>query len=350
MNFSLFYLPSYRPTVAPSLTHFYEEMTDSVRLADRLGWTRVLTTEHHFHYYGGAVPNPAVILAAWARETRRIKLAAGVSLVPLRHPLQVAEDYAMVDQLSGGRFEMGLARGFVPHEYEAFGVPLAETAERVTEAIDILQRFWAGEPFAYDGKFHRFPRIEPWPLPKQARIPIWIAASNDRLSFERAGAAGLRLMMNQYPMPYQSLVEKHEVYKTAYAAAGHSIADRQSGVAFMTYIAATEEEALAQARAALQEHASSMLKVLTHDEWNRDYAGDPGTLLAMADGGPEINTFRNRTMICTATQAIERLRRYKALGFTEAIFVCRFGDLSAAQCLETIERLDRDVRPYLGGD
>ena len=84
MDFSLFYLPTYRAGFAPSLNAFYGELTQSVKLADRLGWARVLTTEHHFHYYGGAVPNPAVILAAWARETKRIRLSAGVSLVPLR--------------------------------------------------------------------------------------------------------------------------------------------------------------------------------------------------------------------------------------------------------------------------
>ena len=106
MDFSLFYLPTYRAGFSASLNAFYGEMTESVKLADRLGWARVLTTEHHFHYYGGAVPNPAVILAAWARETKRIRLSAGVSLVPLRHPLQVAEDYALVDHLSDGRFKI----------------------------------------------------------------------------------------------------------------------------------------------------------------------------------------------------------------------------------------------------
>ncbi len=135
MDFSLFHLPTYRAGFSPSLNAFYEELIESARLADRLGWARIMTTEHHFHYYGGAVPNPAVMLAAWARETKRIRLAAGVALVPLRHPLQVAEDYALVDHLSGGRFDMGISRGFVPHEFEAFGIAAAETGERVVEGI-----------------------------------------------------------------------------------------------------------------------------------------------------------------------------------------------------------------------
>ena len=87
MDFAIFHLPTYRDGFAASLNAYYEELTESVRLVDRLGWSRVVVSEHHFHYYGGAVPHPAVILAAWARETRRLRLAAGVSLVPLRHPL-----------------------------------------------------------------------------------------------------------------------------------------------------------------------------------------------------------------------------------------------------------------------
>jgi natural product biosynthesis luciferase-like monooxygenase protein len=347
MDFSLFYLPTYRAGFSASLNGFYEELTASVKLADRLGWARVLTTEHHFHYYGGAVPNPAVILAAWARETKRIRLSAGVSLVPLRHPLQVAEDYALVDHLSDGRFDMGVSRGFVPHEFEAFGVSQGETAERVMEGLDIIRKFWAGEPFAYDGKFTKFPRIEPWPRTLQRQIPIWIAASNDLASFERVGAGGYNLMMNQYPMSFASLVEKHATFKDAYAKAGHDAAKRKSAIAFLVHLADTEERAIAEAKGWVQEHAAAFKKVLTHNEWDRDYPGDVSTLLAMCEGNDVSDVFRKRTLVCTPAQAAERLAKYIDLGFTEAIFVCRYAGLPAARERETIERLTNEVRPML---
>lgn len=349
MDFSLFHLPTYRAGFASSLNAFYEELSESVRLADRLGWARVMTTEHHFHYYGGAVPNPAVILAGWARETKRLRLSAGVSLVPLRHPLQVAEDYALVDQLSGGRFEMGISRGFVPHEFDAFGVSQAETADRVTEALEVLERFWKGEPFEYAGKFHRFPRVDPWPRICQARIPIWIAASNDRTSFERVGSGGYHLMMNQYPMSFASLREKHAWYKAAYAAAGHPAEARRSAVAFLVYLADTESEAIDRARIAVQEHAAAFRKVQTHNEWDRDYPGDESALVGLAEGGDVPALLAERTLICSPAQAAERLARYAAEGFTEAIFVCRYGNLTGAECLRSMERLTREVWPKLGG-
>lgn len=347
MDFSLFHLPTYRPGFASSLNAFYEELSESVRLADHLGWARAMTSEHHFHYYGGAVPNPAVILAAWARETTRIRLASSVSLVPLRHPLQVAEDYAMVDHLSRGRFDLGISRGFVPHEFEAFDVSRAETADRVSEALEIIRKFWRGDPFEYAGKFHSFPRIEPWPQPQQAEVPIWIAASNDRLSFERAGTGGYHLLMNQYPMSFASLCEKHNWYKDAYARAGHDPARFRSAVALMTCIGDTEEAAIATAGAALQEHVGALKKVFEHKEWDRDYAGDPSLLAAMSETGDVRDAFRRRTLICSPEQAAERLAVYSAQGFTEAIFVCRFGNISNAQCLETIQRLTNEVKPRM---
>ncbi len=348
MDFSLFYLPTYRAGFSASLNAFYGELSEAVRLADRWGWARVLTTEHHFHYYGGAVPNPAVLLAAWARETKRIRLGAGVSLVPLRHPLQVAEDYALVDQLSEGRLDMGVSRGFVPHEFEAFGVSQAETAERVMEGLAIIKQFWAGEPFAHQGRFWRFPRLEPWPRTVQRQVPIWIAASNDLASFERVGAGGYHLMMNQYPMSFASLVEKHAKFKDAYAEAGHDPARRKSAIALMAHLADSEERAIDEAKGWVQEHASAFRKVQTHNEWDRDYPGDASTLLAMCDGNDYRDVFRKRTLVCTPTQAAERLARYIDLGFTEALLVTRYAGLPAAQERETIERLTNEVRPMLG--
>ncbi len=347
MDFSLFYLPTWRSHYSESLAQFYESMTESVRLADRLGWARVLTTEHHFHYYGGPVPNPAVLLAAWARETRSIRLAAGVSLVPLRHPLQVAEDYAMVDQLSGGRFDMGISRGFVPHEFDAFGIDRAETAARVSEALEVIQKFWHGEPFEHQGQFHQFARLQPWPQTVQDAIPIWIAASNDRASFERAGTSGFRLMMNQYPMTFESLAQRHRWYCDAYASAGHRPDARQSGVSFMACIADTEEDALARAGLPLAEHAGAFVKLLQHDEWDDASPTDLSGLTDLSGAGDPIDLVRARTLICSAEEAAARLEPYARMGFTEAIFITRFGAMDPRFCTETIERLTHEVKPLL---
>lgn len=348
MDLSLFYLPTWREGFSASRQAYYEELIASVKLADRLGWSRVMTTEHHFHYYGGAVPNPAVMMAAWARETKRIRLQASVSLVPLRHPLQVAEDYALVDQLSNGRFDMGVSRGFVPHEFAAFHVSQEESIGRMYEGLSVIEKFWRGEPFAHDGEHWNFDTIEPWPVPVQKKIPVWVAASNSRESFEAAGRAGYHLMMNQYPMSFESLVEKFGWYKTAWTEAGHDPEGIKALVAFMAYIDDTEEKAVARARGPLQEHAGALYKLFQGDQWNRDYAADESVLMKMSDTGELIDTFRRRTLICTAEQAVERIAKYVDLGFTDIAFITRYADLTMAEEQQTIERVTKEVMPALG--
>lgn len=347
MDLSLFYLPTWREGYGMPLPAFYEEMTDSVRLADELGWARVLTTEHHFHYYGGAVPNPAVILAAWARETQNIRLSAGVSLMQLRDPLKVAEDYALVDMLSGGRCDMGIAKGFVPHEFAAFHIDPAEVPARIAEGIEICQKFWAGEPFAHEGKFFRFDRVQPWPWAVNGSLPIWNAASNSKESFLNAADKGYHLMMNQYPMSFDSLREKFGWYCDAWEAAGRKTAERKAMVAFMAHIADTEEQAIEEARLALQEHAGAFMKVLKHDEWNTDYEGDVSILLAMCEDDDWRDVFRRRTLICTPEQAAERIQKYVDLGFTEISFVTRYAGLQHEQAMTTIRRITEEVMPMV---
>jgi natural product biosynthesis luciferase-like monooxygenase protein len=348
MRLSLMYLPTWRAGYGLPLAQYYEEVSETVILADRLGWARALTTEHHFHYYGGAVPNPAVILAAWARETETIRLGAAVSLMQLRDPLKVAEDYAMVDHLSGGRCDMGVAKGFVPHEFAAFGVDPAEVPERIAEGLEICKLFWSGAPFSHKGRFFEFDRIQPWPWAVNGSLPIWNAASNSPESFVNAAERGYRLMMNQYPMSVGSLQEKFALYKDAWAAAGRPESERQAMVVMMTHIADSEEQAIEEAKAALAEHVDAFGKVLNNRPFDTDYEADVSVLLPMCEGDDWRDVFRRRTLICTPEQAAERLQRYVDLGFTEIGIAPRYAGLTHEQAMTTMQRVNDEVLPLLG--
>ena len=362
MDFCLFHLPTWRSAYPVSLNRFYEELIASVKLADDLGWRCYRTTEHHFHYYGGAVPNPALYLTALARETRQIRLGTAVSLLPLRHPLQVAEDLASLDQFSGGRAEIGISRGFVPHEFAAFGVTREDSAERMYEGLDVIEKFWAGAPFAHNGRFWSFDRVEPWPAPVQPHPSVWVAASNDRNSFEAAGRRGYNLMMNQYPMSLESLARKMAWYRDALTGAGHPDVGARKGdngfsggpggrkamVALLTVIADTEEEAVAIGRPAVQEHVAAFGKVLAGDTWNRDFAASEAALTGSTGIDDLTTLFRERCLMTTADRAAEKIAAYRDLGFTEIGFIARFTSISAERERETIERLSRDVLPLLG--
>lgn len=348
MDLSLFYLPTWRSGYGTTLTQFYEDVIETVRLADRLGWARVLTTEHHFHYYGGAVPNPAVFLSALARETETIRLGAGVSLMQLRDPLKVAEDYALLDQLSGGRADMGFAKGFVPHEFEAFHIDPAEVPERLREGLEICRQFWKGEAFSHQGNFFEFEKLQPWPETVRGSLPIWAAASNSKESFVNAAQQGFHLMMNQYPMSFEQLVERFGWYRDAWAGANRDAADIRALCVLLTHIADTEEQAIEEAQPALQEHAGAFGKLLQGRQWDTDYASDISTLMQMCDGDDVRDVFRRRTLICSPEQAAERIARYRDAGFTELGILPRFTGLSHDQAIASMQRLQNDVMPMIG--
>lgn len=347
MDLSLFHLPAWRDVYGITLTQFFEELVDEYKLADRLGWARGICTEHHFHYYGGAIPNPAVILTAAARETKNLRLGAAVSLMQLRDPLQVAEDYAMLDQLSGGRCDFGVARGFVPHEFAAFHVEQKDAGERIAEGLDICQRFWAGRTFEHRGKHFNFDKVEPWPPAVKGSLPIWNAASNTKNSFINAARRGFRLMMNQYPMSFASLKEKFGWYCEAWEQSGRPPGERKAMVSFMTHIAPTEEQAIEEALGALGDHVSAFVKLARGEHWDRNFEDGPQALKQMAAGQDIREMLRERTLICSPAQAAERIARYRDLGFTEVSFIARFTRLTHAQTVATMQRISNEVMPLL---
>ena len=345
MKFGLFILPCYRQGVAPSVGHFYEELTEMVRFADRNGWDRAWLSEHHFHYYGGASPNPAVLLTAWARETRQIRLGPGISLLPLHNPLHVAEDYALVDQLSGGRLDFGIGRGYLPHEFDGHAVDGDDASGRREEAFDIITRAWSGETFSFDGAHFSFPRLSLHPTPLQNPVPIWVACSRTRDSFEWTGRNGFNIMMNQYPVSLAESRERFQWYLDARDGAGHDPATYQAMMSVFMYIADSEEQAIADAKAAVQEHANLFRLLFQGDQWNDDYAGDESVFDFLAPDGDIVGMFRERTLIGTAEQVIERIAQYRELGFTELSFLIRTGELSHTQAMTTMERFNADVLP-----
>ncbi|PPR10014.1 MAG: Limonene 1,2-monooxygenase [Alphaproteobacteria bacterium MarineAlpha11_Bin1] len=348
MNLSLFYLPMWREGYGTTLTDYYEELTETIKLVDQLGWARALTTEHHFHYYGGAVPNPAIILAAWARETTNIRLAPAVSLMQLRDPLKVAEDYALVDQLSGGRVDMGVAKGFVPHEFQAFHIDQAEVQKRISEGLEICKKFWVGEAFEYMGEYFSFDRLQPWPPAVNGALPIWNAASNSQESFVNAAETGYHLMMNHYPMSADAVAQKFRWYCDSWERAGRNPSNRKAMIAFMTHIADTEEQAIEEAKAALQEHAGAFGKVMRGEQWDNNWAGDISVLIDMCENDDWRDVFRRRTLICSPEQAAERIQHYIDLGFTEISFIARYAGLKHDQTMNTIRRISEEVMPMLG--
>jgi alkanesulfonate monooxygenase SsuD/methylene tetrahydromethanopterin reductase-like flavin-dependent oxidoreductase (luciferase family) len=200
MRFFVNILSTYFPGVDPPYDVYYEQMLEQVVLAEELGFECFMFNEHHFLGYGGLVANPAVMLSAAAARTSRIRLGPCISILSVHHPLQIAEDYAMVDAISGGRLEFGIGAGNTALDYRVFGIPLDEGRERFHEAHDIITRAWSSDRFDYEGKFWKFEEISLYPRPLQSPPPIWVAGTSPE-GLLWAGRRGYHIMTVGHPHP-----------------------------------------------------------------------------------------------------------------------------------------------------
>lgn len=165
----------------------YADILRCAELAEELGFDSVWLTEHHFAA-DGYLPSALPMAAAIAARTRRIMLSTAAILAPFHHPLRLAEDAAVVDQLSGGRLILGLALGWREEEFRGFGIPVRERARRLEETVAVLRLAWSGKRFSFTGRHFQFDRVRVTPVPAHP-IPVWIGAGSPR-SIERAAAVG----------------------------------------------------------------------------------------------------------------------------------------------------------------
>ena len=192
MRFGLFSLLEQPDDTTPERA--FQNTLDHFVYGEELGFDSAWVAEHHFHAYG-TCGSPATFLSALATRTRRIRLGPAVAILTLHNPVQIAEDYAVVDVLSGGRLELGAGRGYQPSELAGFGVPMSETRDRFDEALEILELAWSGKEFSYEGRWHSFERVRTYPEPVQRPAPPVFLASISAETFalvrERPGRYGI---------------------------------------------------------------------------------------------------------------------------------------------------------------
>jgi alkanesulfonate monooxygenase SsuD/methylene tetrahydromethanopterin reductase-like flavin-dependent oxidoreductase (luciferase family) len=173
------------------IIQIYDEHIEEAVLAEHLGYDHVWTTEHHF-YDDAWSPSLLPILAAIAPRTSRIRLGTFIIILPLHHPVRVAEDAATVDILSKGRLDLGVGQGYVVSEFESFRIPRSQRASRLEEGVDLIQRCFVEENFSFEGKYYPMQRVNLMPKPVQKPLPIWIAAMAEK-SVTRAARMGYHL-------------------------------------------------------------------------------------------------------------------------------------------------------------
>jgi len=221
--------------------------------AEALGFDDVWVPEQHFSPY--CLAGDALLLAGHlAARTRHVRIGTAVVNLTFTHPLRFAERVALLDQMSAGRVDVGVGRGYQFPQYGVFGVPIDETRAIFDEALDVVLRAWTGEEFTHEGRWFRIPRVRIWPAPVRPPHAVLLQAVNSPESMAHAIARGLPALMARPLSPFAEQVEEIARYRAALVAAG---VDPQPVLARTTvlkyaFLAPTRAEARTLARAALE--------------------------------------------------------------------------------------------------
>ena len=219
MEFGVQFFPNVRPQ-DKSGAQYFEECLNLCDLLDDYRYTHVRIVEHYFHPYGGYSPNPIVFLSAASQRTKKSRLITGAVLPVFNNPLKLAGEIGMLDSISNGRLEVGLARAFIPREFEAFKVSLDESVARFDEGVEQITQLLAEENVTSSGKFHSFENVTSYPRPTQKPHPkLWTASVATEASFEKAGRNGTWIM--GIPIAGGKMRELLDIYRDAWKAAGH---------------------------------------------------------------------------------------------------------------------------------
>jgi natural product biosynthesis luciferase-like monooxygenase protein len=276
MDFSLFYFAN---DCCELDANRYELLLEGARFADANGFAAVWTPERHFHPFGGIYPNPSVIGAALATVTERVKIRAGSVVAPLHHPLRIAEEWSVVDNLSGGRAGISFASGWHAVDFALRPETYADRREVVLEFAEQVRRLWRGESMpVVDGVGNRN-HVRIFPPPVQQELPIWITSAGGVETFRNAGKMGAGLLTHLLGQDLDDLAVKIAEYRRAVAAREN--ADGWPGhVVLMvhTYLGEDDDEVREVVRGPLCAYLRSSLSLLLGSQQGSAQKIDPSKL------------------------------------------------------------------------
>ncbi|MGH7341156.1 MAG: LLM class flavin-dependent oxidoreductase, partial [Candidatus Rokuibacteriota bacterium] len=228
----------------------FAETWSLVDQAEAGGIDCVWLGEIHFDPVRSVISASLQVAGAIATRTKRLRIGTAVTVIPLNHPLRIAEEVATLDHISEGRIEFGIGRSGVVRSYDTYGIPYGESQGRFREGLEIIQMAWKGEPFSYDGQFYKVQTTTVTPQPVQRpHPPIRMAANSDE-TFTIVGKMGLPIFIGLRAAEIPDLQVHLARYRSAWREAGHP-ADPSVYLRIPIYAGATETAALEEPQATI---------------------------------------------------------------------------------------------------
>jgi amino acid adenylation domain-containing protein/natural product biosynthesis luciferase-like monooxygenase protein len=255
LDFSLYFFGNYP---APFSADKYRFVVEGAKFADQHGFTAIWLPERHFHAVGGFSPNPSVIAAALARETSRIMLRGGSVVVPLHHPIRVAEEWAVVDNLSRGRVGISIASGWHPNDFVFAPDAFEKRRELCTEGLKLIRQLWRGQEVTVRGGSGNTLNVRLHPMPMQSDLPVWSTCVQAG-SFAKAGELGTGVLAMLTNQSVGEVAEKIALYRKAFAEHGHDPAKAHVALLVHTFVGSDLAQTLAIARKPMCDYLRSYL-------------------------------------------------------------------------------------------
>lgn len=314
----------------------YGLLLDGARFADAHGFAAVWTPERHFHPFGGLYPNPAVTGAAVAVATERVAIRAGSVVAPLHHPLRIAEEWSVVDNLSDGRAGVSFASGWHAVDFALRPEAYADRRSLMLDHAEQVRRLWRGETLTVRDGTGAEQRVRIHPQPVQPELPVWITSAGHTETFRRAGAMGAGILTHLLGQDIDDLARNIAEYRTASAGGGH--------VALMvhTYLGDDEDEVKELVGEPLRRYLHDSLGLLLGSRLDGRRGIDPARLRP-ADVDFLVQRsfdryFDHGGLLGTPAKARRVIERLRRIGVDEVACLIDFG-LPADTVLAGLERL-----------
>ncbi len=257
LSFSLYFFSDDGSKDSPDK---YRLVLESAKFADRNEFSAVWTPERHFQDFGGLYPNPSVLSAALAMITERVQIRAGSVALPLHHPVRVAEEWSVVDNLSNGRVSVSFASGWHPDDFIFAPAVYEDRKEVMFRHIELIQRLWSGETLMMPGVGDQEVAVRLLPKPLQTCLPIWITSAGSSATWIRAGEIGANVLAALIGYSFEDLAERISSYREARARHGYDPKTGIISIMMHTFVGQNNSAVKEQVRAPFTHYLRSYFK------------------------------------------------------------------------------------------
>jgi natural product biosynthesis luciferase-like monooxygenase protein len=261
LEFSLFYFAS---DDSHGKDERYGLLFEGARFADRHGFEAVWTPERHFHAFGGIFPNPSVMSAALSAVTERVKIRAGSVVLPLHHPIRIAEEWSLVDNISHGRVGIAFASGWHADDFVFSPASYANRKEITFKGVEQVRGLWRGESVKVMGGAGDEIEVKIFPTPVQSELPVWITAAGNPETFVRAGEIGANVLTHLLGQSIEDVAEMIGLYRKALSGHGHDPKSGRVTLMLHTYLDADIDRVLKKVRDPFTNYLRSSIGLISN--------------------------------------------------------------------------------------